>query len=31
MSFEEKGTWVYVLIAGTLSLVYFAVVLGQLG
>ena len=30
MSFEEKGTWVYVVIAATLSLAYFAIVLGQL-
>jgi hypothetical protein len=30
MSFEEKGTWVYVVIAATLAVVYFAIVLGQL-
>ena len=30
MSFEEKGTWVYVVIAAALSAVYFALVLGQL-
>jgi hypothetical protein len=30
MSFEEKGTWAYVVIAAMLSAVYFALVLGQL-
>lgn len=30
MSFEEKGTWVYVVIAAALSAIYFALVLGQL-
>ena len=30
MSFEEKGTWVYVVIAAALAAVYFALVLGQL-
>ena len=30
MSFEEKGTWTYVLIAVALAVIYFAIVLGQL-
>lgn len=30
MSFEEKGTWVYAVIAVALALIYFAIVLGQL-
>lgn len=30
MSFEEKGTWVYAVIAVTLAVTYFAIVLGQL-
>lgn len=29
MSHEEKSTWAYVVIAATLSVVYFAIVLGQ--
>jgi hypothetical protein len=30
MSFEEKGTWMYTLIAVVLAVIYFAIVLGQL-
>lgn len=30
MSFEEKGTWTYTVIAVALAAVYFAIVLGQL-
>ena len=30
MSFEEKGTWTYVMIAVALAVIYFAIVLGQL-
>ena len=30
MSFEEKGTWTYVVIAVALAATYFAIVLGQL-
>jgi hypothetical protein len=30
MSFEEKGTWIYVVIAVALPGIYFATVLGQL-
>jgi hypothetical protein len=30
MSFEEKGTWTYTVIAVVAALIYFAIVLGQL-
>ena len=30
MSFEEKGTWTYAVIAVSLAVIYFAIVLGQL-
>jgi hypothetical protein len=30
MSFEEKSTWTYALIAAALAVTYFAIVLGQL-
>jgi predicted membrane protein len=30
MSFEEKGTWTYTVIAVALAAIYFAIVLGQL-
>jgi hypothetical protein len=30
MSFEEKGTWTYAVIAVALAVIYFAIVLGQL-
>ena len=30
MTFEEKGTWVYVVIAVALAAIYFAMVLAQL-
>lgn len=30
MSFEEKSTWIYGVIAVTLPVIYFAIVLGQL-
>jgi hypothetical protein len=30
MSFEEKGAWVYAVIAVALAVIYFAMVLGQL-
>jgi hypothetical protein len=30
MSFEEKGTWMFALIAVVLAVIYFAIVLGQL-
>ena len=30
MSFEEKGTWVYAVLAVALSTIYFATILGQL-
>jgi len=30
MSFEEKGAWIYAVIAAALPVIYFAMVLGQL-
>ena len=30
MSFEEKGTWLYAVIAVALPVIYFATILGQL-
>ena len=30
MSFEEKGTWTYTVIAVVAAVIYFAIVLGQL-
>lgn len=30
MSFEEKGTWTYAVIAVALAVIYFGIVLGQL-
>ena len=29
MSFEEKGTWLYLVLAITLPVIYFATILGQ--
>ena len=31
MSFQEKGTWVFLIITAVVALVYFAIVIGQLG
>lgn len=31
MSFEEKGTWVFLIITLVVSTAYFAIVLGQVG
>ncbi|MGH2392455.1 MAG: hypothetical protein ACRDGH_03030 [Candidatus Limnocylindria bacterium] len=31
MSFEEKATWVYAVVAAGVSIVYFVIILGQAG